>query len=178
MVAAFFITWYSSLRPKAPAFSWLRNVAIAFKIRTVNVVVFIPPAVEPGEPPISINNIITAFEGSLIFEMSMVLNPAVLVVTDWNAAASKRFPVDKFFRSQVKKKTTGNKIKHAVAFKIQFVCINIIPGEKTNSSYDDQKHNYHIYKGICRIPGQGRKGIGSGSQNIKSCIAKSGKKSW
>ena len=69
IVAAFFITWYSSLLPKAPAFSWLRNVAIAFNKRTVNVVVFIPPAVEPGEPPISINNIITAFEASLIFEI-------------------------------------------------------------------------------------------------------------
>ena len=104
IVAAFFITWYSSLLPKAPAFSWLRNVAIAFNKRTVNVVVFIPPAVEPGEPPISINNIITAFEASLIFEISIVLNPAVLVVTDWNAAANKRFPADRFFKSQMKKK--------------------------------------------------------------------------
>ena len=53
-----------------------------FRISTVKVVVFIPPAVEPGEPPISINSIITAFDASLISEMSMVLKPAVLVVTD------------------------------------------------------------------------------------------------
>ena len=101
IVAAFFITWYSSLRPKAPAFSWLRNVAIAFKISTEKVVVFIPPAVDPGEPPISINNIITAFDASLISEMFIVLNPAVLVVTDWNVAANRRFPMGNFVRSQI-----------------------------------------------------------------------------
>jgi len=71
-------------------------------------VVFIPPAVEPGEPPISINNIITAFEASPIFEISIVLNPAVLVVTDWNAAANKRFPADKIFQITGEEKNDRN----------------------------------------------------------------------
>ena len=41
-----------------------------------------PPAVDPGDPPISISNIIIAFEGSVIAARSAVLNPAVLGVTD------------------------------------------------------------------------------------------------
>ena len=89
----------------------------------MKVVVFIPPAVEPGEPPTNINRIITAFEASLIFEIFIVLNPAVLVVTDWNAAASRRFPADKFFRSQTKKKTVGIKIRPAVVIRIILLCI-------------------------------------------------------
>ena len=47
-----------------------------FPIRTANVVVFIPPAVEPGEPPISIT------DACFIALRSTVLNPAVLNVTD------------------------------------------------------------------------------------------------
>ena len=48
------------------------------------VVVFIPPAVEPGEPPISIRMIISISPVSVSRVRSAVLNPAVLGVTDWN----------------------------------------------------------------------------------------------
>ena len=53
-----------------------------FPIRTANVVVFIPPAVEPGEPPISIRIIIIITDACFIALRSTVLNPAVLNVTD------------------------------------------------------------------------------------------------
>ena len=52
------------------------------KIRTAKVVVFMPPAVEPGDPPISISIIITDFDVGVIAVRSAVLKPAVLVVTD------------------------------------------------------------------------------------------------
>ena len=56
-------------------------MANAFNISTAKVVVFIPPAVELGEPPTSISIIIIVFETSVILEISIVLNPAVLGVT-------------------------------------------------------------------------------------------------
>ena len=54
----------------------------ALRMRTAIVVVFIPPAVEPGEPPISIKIILRSFPESLKEAKSAVLKPAVLVVTD------------------------------------------------------------------------------------------------
>ena len=45
-----------------PACSWLLKVATAFRRSTANVVVFIPPAVEPGDPPINIRSIMTTLE--------------------------------------------------------------------------------------------------------------------
>ena len=51
---------------------------------TAIVVVLIPPAVEPEEPPTNINIIMINCVVSLIFDKSTVLNPAVRAVTDWN----------------------------------------------------------------------------------------------
>ena len=63
--------------------SFLRlNTVIAEGNRTAKVAVFIPPAVEPGEPPISIRMIIMAVPDSSIAARSVVLKPAVRVVTD------------------------------------------------------------------------------------------------
>ena len=63
--------------------SFLRlNTVIAERNRTAKVAVFIPPAVEPGEPPISIRMIIMAVPDSSIAARSVVLKPAVRVVTD------------------------------------------------------------------------------------------------
>ena len=63
--------------------SFLRlNTVIAESNRTAKVVVFIPPAVEPGEPPISIRIIIIITDACFIALRSTVLNPAVLNVTD------------------------------------------------------------------------------------------------
>ena len=55
--------------------------------RTAKVVVFIPPAVDPGEPPISIKRIIMPCDELDIADKFIVLKPAVLVVTDWKRAA-------------------------------------------------------------------------------------------
>ena len=43
---------------------------------------FIPPAVEPGEPPMSIKRIITPCDALDIADRFTVLKPAVLGVTD------------------------------------------------------------------------------------------------
>ena len=50
-------------------------------------VVFMPPPVEPGEAPININTKLINIEAELSLLKSMVLKPAVLVVTDWNQEA-------------------------------------------------------------------------------------------
>ena len=57
---------------------------------TANVVVFIPPAVDPGDPPISINIVVIAIPTSVMDNWSTVLNPAVLGVTDWNMELQNR----------------------------------------------------------------------------------------
>lgn len=58
-------------------------------ISIASVVVFKPPAVELGEPPMSIKKIIQRIPASEIVVKSAVLKPAVLVVTVWKRADSK-----------------------------------------------------------------------------------------
>ena len=48
---------------------------------TAMVVVFIPPAVDPGEPPMSIKTIMSIWPASVIFVRSAVLKPAVLCLS-------------------------------------------------------------------------------------------------
>ena len=55
---------------------------IVAKNMVPKVVVLIPPAVEPGEPPININIIMIKAVVSCSIDMSTELNPAVLVITD------------------------------------------------------------------------------------------------
>ena len=53
----------------------------------VNVVVLIPPAVDPGLPPINIKTFINIFELVVNEAISIVLKPAVLAVTEANKDA-------------------------------------------------------------------------------------------
>ena len=87
MVAAVLTALQSTLRPKNWALSRWRKVAAALESRTASVVVFMPPAVDPGEPPMSIRRIITPSDAPDMAGRSTVLKPAVLGVTDWNRAA-------------------------------------------------------------------------------------------
>ena len=59
-VDAVFTAEDSSLLPKHSGSSLRLKLDIALSTSTAIVVVFIPPAVEPGEPPMSINPINTA----------------------------------------------------------------------------------------------------------------------
>ena len=72
----------STRRFISSALSFFLNTEKAEENKTAIVVVFIPPAVEPGEPPISIRIIIRYNPVSLIAVRFTVLNPAVLGVTD------------------------------------------------------------------------------------------------
>ena len=60
----------------------LRSAVTPTIITTARVTVFIPPAVEPGEPPTNISNIRTSLLEADMAEISTVLNPAVRAVTD------------------------------------------------------------------------------------------------
>ena len=82
MVAAILTVWSLILRENAEASSLWRKVPFALRIRTAMVVVFIPPAVEPGDPPISMSAMLKSFPESENSLKSVVLKPAVLVVTD------------------------------------------------------------------------------------------------
>ena len=82
--------------------------------KTAIVVVFIPPAVEPGEPPINIRMIIRYKPVSLIKVRFIVLKPAVLGVTDWNKDAKIRSPIGKSVNSKKKKYIAGKTIIIAV----------------------------------------------------------------
>ena len=57
-------------------------------IITAIVVVLIPPAVEPGLPPINIRTIVSILLASVKAPVSTELNPAVLAVTELNNAPS------------------------------------------------------------------------------------------
>ena len=67
--------------PKNLVSSRRLNTDIADEIRTAKVVVFIPPAVDPGEPPVSIRISIITIDPCFIMLKFTVLNPAVLGVT-------------------------------------------------------------------------------------------------
>ena len=79
-------------RPKQWAVSRRRNTAAVVSSSTASVVVLKPPAVEPGEPPTSIKNIVISWLVGVISPRSTVLKPAVRGVTVWNSAAQNRSP--------------------------------------------------------------------------------------
>ena len=54
--------------------------------RTHTVTVFMPPAVDPEEPPISMSTQLMTMELSVMAPWSMTLNPAVRRVMDWKKA--------------------------------------------------------------------------------------------
>ena len=66
------------------------NTAMALANSTAAVVVFIPPAVDPGEPPISMSMMVSPCPTPERAVRSAVLKPAVRGVTDWNKEASSR----------------------------------------------------------------------------------------
>ena len=67
-------------------FAYRIKIAI---VAITKVVTFIPPAALNGAPPINMRAISNKAVGVLMFPTSIVLNPAVLVVTDWKNA----FPI-------------------------------------------------------------------------------------
>ena len=63
---------------------------------------------------------------------------------------------------------------HAVLTKMVFFCIDIIPGQKSDSTYYNQPHNRKINQWISHIRSQGRIQMIRFSKKIKSCIAECG----
>ena len=78
---AFFIAASATRLSKHSTSSLLLKTDIAENTSIATVVVFMPPAVEPGEPPMSISIMVIIFPVTLIFPKSTVLKPAVLGVT-------------------------------------------------------------------------------------------------
>ena len=60
--------------------------------RARKVVVLMPPAQEPGEPPTIMSNSMKARETLVMDPISTVLNPAVRLVTDWNSEDPEVMP--------------------------------------------------------------------------------------
>lgn len=79
-VAAFLIVSSSILLPNSCALFFLRKTEKAPEKRTAIVVVFMPPAVDPGDPPISIKTISSTLPVPDREEKDAVLKPAVLGV--------------------------------------------------------------------------------------------------
>ena len=80
-VAALFTTSSSTRRPKRRTLLRLRNTATALAASTATVVIFMPPAVDPGAPPTSMSPRSTDRPLSDMAERSPVLKPAVRGVT-------------------------------------------------------------------------------------------------
>ena len=68
------------------------RLAIIPSIRTIKVVVFMPPATPPGAAPINIKIIIIILVIGLMLDKSTVINPAVLADTDWKVETSSLSP--------------------------------------------------------------------------------------
>ena len=123
MVAAWRTASASKRRPKKWPSSRRRNTATMLASSTARVVVFIPPAVEPGEPPMSMSRIMTAWDTPPMAARSAVLNPAVRGVTDWKKESHSRSPTGSPVNSKKKNHTAGSRITRAVVTKITWLCI-------------------------------------------------------
>ena len=82
MASAFLTVSSGILLPNISPFFLRLKTDITDAVTTAKVVTFIPPAVEPEEPPISIKNIIISLPDSETLSKETVLNPAVRRVTD------------------------------------------------------------------------------------------------
>ena len=121
----------SSLRPKHSIFFLCLKVEITLSTSTAAVVIFIPPAVEPVEPPISIRQIIRRILPSENAARSTVLKPAVRIVTDWNmeARSLSEAPIPRYafpLYSKSRKPTVPPKNRIAVITSTSFVCTLIL----------------------------------------------------
>ena len=86
---ALWIASFSRRLPKIPL-DCLRVIPLKVEIAiTARVVVFIPPAVEPGEPPINIRITVSILLAGERAAVSVVLKPAVLAVTESKRALSR-----------------------------------------------------------------------------------------
>ena len=94
-----------------------------FAASTATVVTFMPPAVEPGAPPMSMRKIITARDTSLMAARSVVLKPAVRGVADWKIEARRRSCGGRAEYSVKKKSTAGKRSSAADVARITLLCI-------------------------------------------------------
>ena len=120
---AFFTVSSAIRRPKNRPFSRLRKTATVQASSTAMVVVFMPPAVEPGLPPMSMSPMVMVWPVSLRAVRSAVLKPAVLGVTDWNADSRIRLPMGSAENSKKKKYSAGTRSKTPVEARITLLCI-------------------------------------------------------
>lgn len=110
--------------------TWLLplSVLIPPAVTAAKVVVFMPPAVLPGEAPINMRRVKKNKVAGLRLLIFMVLKPAVLGVTDWKKLESILavilFPsIELGFLNSSRKKTRAPKnIKVAVTIKTIFAC--------------------------------------------------------
>ena len=109
-------------RPKHVTCSRLWKIDRAVSSRMAPVVVFIPPAVDPGDPPISIHRIISAWLSPLTPFSSIVLNPAVRSVTDWNRDGRIRLSIGSCSISVSKNQTKGIRIIAPDAARAILLC--------------------------------------------------------
>ena len=110
----------SILLPKHSVSLCPLRTEITVSASIANVVVLIPPAVPAGEPPINIRIHPSSLELSVSPDWETDANPAVRVVTDWNAEAStfsgtlKSFIVSGLLNSNRKYPTVPKTIRNAV----------------------------------------------------------------
>ena len=92
---------------------WIKEIVVTINKNIV--VVFIPPAVLAGDPPINIKKTVKIVEDSVNPVWFIEENPAVLVVTDWKnefVILSKKLKFFKVFELEY------SKMKNAIVPKI------------------------------------------------------------
>ena len=127
-----------------------------------------PPAVEPGDPPMSIQRIM------------IVLPLPLSVITDWwmQKAKSPEFPHLKQEKpGEREKDQDGGSDQYDLALEtvpaeMYAVHPDVVPDQKTDATDCDQQDYDHIYESVLRKSRHGRK-WDAFSQQIKSRITES-----
>lgn len=123
--AAFETASSSRRRPRILTPSERVRFALRWSRSTARVVTLIPPAVEPGHPPINIRMMVRSWLLSVSLPTSIVLKPAVLGVTAQNRAFKTASEVlisaNRWFLSNSKNKTVPPSVKMRETISTIFV---------------------------------------------------------
>ncbi len=136
-------------------------------LRTASVVVFMPPAVEPGEPPISIRRIIIPYEALDIadrfyrIEARRPRRDSLKKRRQQPLSYGKCRKVCKEEKYGWQKDEKPSRDKdhlalHPIAMKFPLVFANVIPRQKANAPNHDQQHDRDIDHRTISIDGKGR----------------------
>lgn len=153
-------------RPKKRPSSRRRNTAMALAKSTATVVVFMPPAVDPGEPPMSMSTMVTARARPLSEVRSAVLKPAVPGGDGLEQAhphplaqgQGGELVEEEPRRRRHDEHRRGDQddlALHAVVVQAESVGADVVPGEEADAAHHDEAHDDQVHHRVGPVGGEG-----------------------